>query len=276
MTEPDIKKFRDKYIGKLTIKEPYSRTKFLSVRVRGYIDLFRAFTLIAPFVVAMSMMVASIVLKINNGETLDSNWWITAIYASGTVAIVNAASNALNQATDFEADRISKPYRPIPRNVVKPDEAQSLAYLLYLFALIRAATIKPWFGVFIFLIMIFTITYSLPPRMKKYLFINQIWIAIPRGILGILASWSVFGANPFSPTPIVMGLISTIYLIGGMSTKDITDAEADKKTGVNTLINNYGNKKTALIELLYRKQFHRNNNHHSQKDLQTALNRTVL
>jgi 4-hydroxybenzoate polyprenyltransferase len=32
-----------------------------------------------------------------------------------------------------------------------------------------------------------------------------------------------------------------------MATKDITDSEADKKTGVNTLINTYGNKKTALI-----------------------------
>jgi geranylgeranylglycerol-phosphate geranylgeranyltransferase len=246
MTEPDIKKFRDKYIGKLTIKEPYSRTKFLSVRIRGYIDLFRAFTLIAPFIVAMSMMVASIVLKINNGETVDSNWWITVIYASGTIAIVNAASNALNQATDFEADKISKPYRPIPRNVVRPDEAQSLAYLLYLFALLRSATIKPWFGFFIFLIMIFTITYSLPPRMKKYLFINQIWIAIPRGMLGILAAWSVFG-DPFTPTPLIIGAIATTYLIGGMATKDILDSVADKRTGTHTLINTYGIKKTALI-----------------------------
>jgi 4-hydroxybenzoate polyprenyltransferase len=82
--------------------------------------------------------------------------------------------------------------------------------------------------------------------MKKYLFINQIWIAIPRGMLGILASWSVFG-NPFTPTPLIIGGIATTYLVGGMATKDITDAEADKKTGIKTLINTYGSEKTALI-----------------------------
>jgi len=246
MASTDLKKIRDKYVGKLTIKEPYTKTRYLSVRIRGYLDLFRAFTLIAPFVVSMSIIAASIAVKINSGGTVDSNWWLTVGYASATIAIVNAASNALNQATDVETDKISKPYRPIPKGIVKPDEAQSLAYLLYLFALLRSATINPWFGFFIFLIMIFTVTYSLPPRMKKYLFINQIWIAIPRGMFGILASWSVFG-DPFTPTPIIIGTIATVYLIGGMATKDIVDSAADKKTGIHTLINTYGIKKTALM-----------------------------
>jgi len=236
---------RDK-LGKLTIKEPYTKTKWLSVRVRGYIDLFRAFTLFAPFVVSMSIIVASLITSYNQGKPIPDNWWLTVGYASATIAIVNAASNALNQATDVEADKISKPYRPVPRKIVKPDEAQSLALILYLFALLRSATINAWFGSFIFLIMIFTVTYSLPPRLKKYLFINQIWVAFARGMLGILASWSVFG-NPFTPTPIIIGSIATFYLIGGMSTKDIVDREADKLTGTKTLINTFGIKKTALI-----------------------------
>jgi 4-hydroxybenzoate polyprenyltransferase len=65
-------------------------------------------------------------------------------------------------------------------------------------------------------------------------------------MLGILASWSVFG-NPFTPTPIIIGSIATAFLIGGMATKDITDSEADKKTGVRTMVNTYGARKTALI-----------------------------
>lgn len=235
-------------IGKLTMKEPYTKTRFLSKQARAAIDLTRPFTLIAPLIVSMAVMTASLVFRFKTDSTfiVTPDWWITIGQASFTIAIVNAASNALNQATDVDADKISKPYRPIPKGLIKAESAQSLAYLLYLFALFRALTINIWFGLFIFLIMIFTVTYSLPPRMKKYLFINQIWIAIPRGMIGILASWSVFG-NPFSTTPIIIGLISTIYLIGGMATKDITDAEADKATGVRTLINTYGNKKTALI-----------------------------
>lgn len=230
-------------LPKLTMKEPYSKTKFLSKRSRGVIDLVRPFTLLAPFIVSMSIMVASMIY---NEVPKSDNWWIIIGQASFTVVIVNAASNALNQATDVEADKISKPYRPIPRGIIRADGAQSLAYILYLFALLRAVTINVWFGIFIFLIMIFTVTYSLPPRMKKYLFINQIWIAIPRGMFGILAAWSVFG-NPFTTTPLVIGIIATTFLIGGMATKDIVDRIADKQTGTHTLINTYGSKKTALI-----------------------------
>jgi geranylgeranylglycerol-phosphate geranylgeranyltransferase len=237
-------------LPKLTMKEPYSKSKILSKQARGTIDLLRPFTLAAPFIVSMSIMVASLVYNhFNFGVTVQDNWWVTVGQAAFTVALVNAASNALNQATDVKADKISKPYRPIPSGVVKAESAQSLAYILYLFALLRAVTINGWFGTFIFLIMVFTVTYSLPPRMKKYLFINQIWIAIPRGLLGILAAWSVFGSeNLFNDaTPWIIGGIATFYLIGGMATKDITDSEADRATGTRTLVNTYGVKKSALI-----------------------------
>ena len=237
--------------GKWTMKTPYTKTRFVSVQARGVIDLFRPFTLTAPFIVSMSIMVASLVFNYQYyGKAIPENWWILVGQSGLTIAIVNAASNSLNQATDVEADKISKPYRPIPRGVIKREGAQSLAYILYLFALLRATTINAWFGLFIFLIMIFTVTYSLPPRMKKYLFINQVWIAIPRGLFGILASWSVFGSkNMFEPTPWIIGGLATVFLIGGMATKDITDAEADKKTGTHTMINTFGTKITAYVSL---------------------------
>lgn len=238
--------------GKWTMKEPYTKTRFLSKQARATLDLFRPFTLAAPFIVSMSIMAASLIYNYNKGligpEDI-SGWWITLGQAALTIAIVNAASNSLNQAADVASDKISKPYRPIPRGLIRADSAQSLAYILYLFALLRAVTINLWFGVFIFLIIMFTVTYSLPPRIKKYLFLNQIWVAIPRGLLGVLASWSVFGSeNLFNDaTPWIIGGIATTYLIGGMATKDITDAEADRATGVRTLINTIGIKKTALV-----------------------------
>jgi 4-hydroxybenzoate polyprenyltransferase len=98
------------------------------------------------------------------------------------------------------------------------------------------------------MIMLFTVVYSLPPRMKQFLFVNQIWIAIPRGLFAILASWSVFG-NPFEIAPLTIGLIALIFFIGAMTTKDIVDCEADRKTGTRTLINTFGIKKAAFISL---------------------------
>ena len=249
MKKLPIENIGDKF-GKLTMKEPYSKTRFFSPQTRAALDLMRPFTLIAPLIVSMSIMVASLVYNyLHFGTTIPEHWYFTVAQAGLTIAIVNAASNALNQAADLEADRISKPYRPIPRGMITAETAQSIAYIFYLFALLRAVTINAWFGFFIFLIMLFTVTFSLPPRMKKYLFINQVWIAIPRGFLGILAGWSVFG-HPFtSPIPFIIGAIATTYLVGGMATKDITDAKADKITGVKTLVNTLGMKKTALITL---------------------------
>ena len=167
-------------MGKWTMKAPYSRARFWSPETRATIDLLRPFTLAAPLIVSMSIMVASLVFNHQKfGLAIPSDWHITVAQAGLTIAIVNAASNSLNQAADVEADKISKPYRPIPRRLITRDSAQSIAYIFYLFALLRAVTINFWFGLFIFLIMVFTIAYSLPPRMKKYLLINQIWIAIP-------------------------------------------------------------------------------------------------
>ena len=42
----------------------------------------------------------------------------TIIPASFALAILNGASNALNQVTDLKSDKISKPYRPIPQGIV--------------------------------------------------------------------------------------------------------------------------------------------------------------
>ena len=231
---------------KLTMKEPYTKSRFLSKKFRGYLDLLRPFTLLAPFFVSMFIMFASLVYNDRFNEF--PNWWIIIGQASLTLAFLNGASNALNQATDVDADKISKPYRPIPRGIVERDEAQSIAYILYLFALLRAVTINTWFGVFVFLIMVFTVVYSLPPRMKRFLFINQVWIAIPRGLFGILASWSVFG-NPFDIAPLSIGLIALVFFVGAMTTKDIVDCEADRKTGTRTLINTFGIKKASYISL---------------------------
>ncbi|GAH56328.1 unnamed protein product, partial [marine sediment metagenome] len=60
--------------GKLTMKDPYSKTRIFSKHVRGYIDLLRPFTLLAPFIVSMSIIVASLVYS---KVTVQPDWWVT-------------------------------------------------------------------------------------------------------------------------------------------------------------------------------------------------------
>jgi len=217
----------------------------LKQRIKGYIDLIRPFTLLAPIIVSICIMVASFVYNEISGD-LFAICWTTVIPASFALAILNGASNALNQVTDLKTDKISKPYRPIPRGAISINEALIISYIMYVFAIALAMIVNFMFIIFILLIVIFSITYSIPPRLKDFLYLNQLWVGIPRGLLGILASWSVFG-NALEPLPIAIGLIAMSFLIGGSITKDIVDSEADKKTGTHTLINTFGVKKAAIM-----------------------------
>jgi len=218
-----------------------------SKKIKGYFDLIRPFTLLAPIFVSCCIMVASYFQNRISYDLL-SIFWTTIIPASFSLAILNAASNALNQATDVEVDKISKPYRPIVRGDISLKEAKIVSLILYITAFLLSITINSTFTLIVFLIAVFTVSYSLPPRLKDKLFLNQIWIAIPRGLFGILASWSVFG-NPLDKLPLTIGFIIMTFLIGGSITKDIIDSEADKKVGTKTLINTYGIKKAAIIVL---------------------------
>jgi len=215
--------------------------------LKSYIDLIRPFTLLAPIIVSTCIMIASF-FYYGRTDNLFSICWNTIIPASFALAIINAASNALNQVTDINSDKISKPYRPIPRGDIIPKNAIILSIFFYSLAIIASAIVNVMFFIFVILIIIFSVSYSIPPRIKDILFLNQLWVGIPRGLLGILASWSVFG-NALEPLPITIGLIAMSFLIGGSITKDIIDSEADKKNGSRTLINTYGPKKAALISL---------------------------
>jgi len=86
--------------------------------------------------------------------------------------------------------------------------------------------------------------------MKKYLFLNQLWVAVPRGLLGILGSWSVFN-NPFEPLPLAIGCVAALFLFGGTTTKDILDAEADRSVGTRTLVNVYGLRTASLLSSIF-------------------------
>jgi 4-hydroxybenzoate polyprenyltransferase len=84
--------------------------------------------------------------------------------------------------------------------------------------------------------------------MKDRLWFNQIWIALPRGFLAILASWSVF-ASILEPIPFVIACIAGLFLFGGSITKDFADKRADNIVGTKTLINHYGEQTAACIVL---------------------------
>ena len=215
-------------------------------KIAGVFCLIRPFTLLAPLIVSTSIMSASFYYY--QFDHFFNSYLSLILPASVSLALLNGASNALNQATDKEADCVSKPYRPIPRGLISVEGAWGVAVILYLFALFLASTVHIVFLIFTLAITFFTVTYSVPPRLKDFLWWNQLWIAIPRGFLGILASWSVFG-NVLEPIPLIIGCVAGLFLFGGSITKDVTDRVADRYVGTRTLVNRYGVKKAAVFSL---------------------------
>jgi 4-hydroxybenzoate polyprenyltransferase len=251
---------------KLYAKDSYKKANY-APKIRGILDLFRPFTLLAPLVGGIAAALMALAIDplpkfegrfILNGAFIgpEFSWSYPFVYwefpllellaGVSSLMLVNAGSNVLNQVYDIKIDRINKPYRPIPSKIITLDEARTVAWVLYLVTLWRAAAVSS--GAFLFLIliiMLITIFYSIPPvRLKKRLFISNLSIAFARGMLGFAAGWCIFG-DPFNPTPWLIGMVMSIYLIGAVTTKDFTDIKGDKKFGMRTLPVEFG-KKTAI------------------------------
>ena len=228
---------------KYKMKQSYDQTRWMPIRFRGFIDLARPFTLIAPFLGVVLGIIAA------GGATGLHVPWETVNIAGVTLVLVNAASNALNQAADVDADTISKPYRPIPQGVVKAEEARFFSFILYAFALFRSAMISEWFSILILSIVVMTLLYNMEPvRFKRRGWWANVAIAFPRGLLGFLAAWSVV-TPPTDMLPWALGSMMMCFLIGAQNSKDYVDVLGDKQCGYITPVIKYGPTKTAFLSL---------------------------
>jgi 4-hydroxybenzoate polyprenyltransferase len=166
-------------------------------------------------------------------------------------AVLNAASNALNQICDLEIDRVNKPRRPLPSGRMSLTEAWLFTAFAYAAALILAWQVAPggrrecfWIVVVAALI---TFLYSVPPFRTKRLGVwANVTIAIPRGVLLKVAGWSavktVAGVEPW-----FIGGIFGLFLLGASTTKDFADMEGDARGGCRTLPIVYGVRRAAWM-----------------------------
>ncbi|MDD5339710.1 MAG: UbiA family prenyltransferase [Candidatus ainarchaeum sp.] len=208
------------------------------------IELFRLPTLLPPATGILSGAIASAVA---NGIVLNAGAIPALALASASAMLLNGASNSFNQACDVKLDKINKPTRPLPSGRATAGEATTLAAAAYAVALIFAAMVGTAFMLLAGTAALLTILYSWPAvRLKNHGWIANAAIALPRGLLLLVAGWSVF-ATPLSPAPWLMGSILGIFLLGAASTKDFADMEGDRRYGARTLPIIYGVRTAAWI-----------------------------
>jgi 4-hydroxybenzoate polyprenyltransferase len=159
-------------------------------------------------------------------------------------AVLNAASNALNQIYDLDIDRVNKPKRALPSARLSLADAWRFAVAMYGVALVLAWFVAPGGRHECFWIVvaatIMTFMYSAPPLRTKRLGIwANVTIAIPRGVLLKVAGWSavktIIGVEPW-----FIGAIFGLFLLGASTTKDFADMEGDARGGCRTLPIIYG------------------------------------
>lgn len=162
-------------------------------------------------------------------------------------AVLNAASNTLNQIHDLAQDRLNKPERPIPSGRIGTTVAGHLAWAEYACAIAIAACLGPWTAALFAAAGILTWIYSAPPLRSR----NSWWgglltIAVARGLLLKLAGWSALGSLS-DPDPWFLGLVAASFLLGAAASKDFSDMAGDRAAGVSSLPIRFGPRRAAWL-----------------------------
>lgn len=217
--------------------------------MKDYIQLARPFTLIAPALGFVSGAITAI-------GAYPAEPWTMAVLTPPIIgalmaAMLNAASNALNQIYDLAIDTINKPARPLPSGRLTIRQAWIFTWISYAVALALAWFVAPggrrecfWI---VLVAAILTFVYSVPPfRTKRHGLWANVTIAVPRGLLLKVAGWSavktVIGVEPW-----FIGAIFGLFLLGASTTKDFSDMEGDAADGCRTLPIIYGVRKAAWL-----------------------------
>jgi chlorophyll synthase len=211
--------------------------------IRDYIDLARPFTLLAPFFGTLS----GALIACGDLGSYSTIW--VGVLAGITGALLNAASNAINQFYDLAIDAINKPDRPLPSGRMTVPQVMGFAWLLYAICVILGFLVNIKFLIVVLICAAFTWGYSAPPiRFKNNGIFANIAMAVPRGFMMIVGGWVAIRPDDWAnPTPWLIGALIFLFVVGAASTKDFADVKGDKKGGANTVVVVCGFKKAAQI-----------------------------
>lgn len=206
------------------------------IRIKNYWWLLRGFTLIAPFMgIVSGSVIGASVLKI----TPDHRIVLAVILVALASAMLNGASNILNQYYDIEIDRENSLKRPLVMKLISPKNAIRFMVVVLGFAMVVAFLASPNYSqtliIFIFGFLV-SVLYSVPPfRLKRFTWFSNLSIATARGFLLPLAGWSVVGSIFYNAEPWFLALVFAVCIFFIVSAKDLRDIKGDRRFGVKTI-----------------------------------------
>jgi chlorophyll/bacteriochlorophyll a synthase len=204
-------------------------------RLRLYWVFARPFTLVPPMIGIFSGSL------IGYGASRAPFHAVDVALAVVAAAVLNAASNGLNQICDLANDRVNKPHRPLPSGKMTLAEAWVFVAVTYAAALgMVAAVNRQTFAIYL-IAAVATVAYSAPPvRLKRHPLGSNLTIALIRGALLKVAGWAAVSTVLRSVEPWYIGSIYFVFLLGATTTKDFADIEGDRAASCITLPVKFG------------------------------------
>jgi 4-hydroxybenzoate polyprenyltransferase len=216
-------------------------------KLRLYWEFARPFTLIAPALGMLSGGVTALGAH-HQPVPLDARLLLRICLGTLMAAVLNGASNGINQVYDLAIDRVNKPKRPIPSGRMSIAEANWVTLVLYAAALGLALAVNLRCFALASAAALLTVVYSVPPlRTKRSGFLANFTIAVPRGLLLKVAGWSAVRPILGDGEPWFIGLIFGSFLLGASTTKDFADMKGDAADGCITLPVRYGPRRAAWM-----------------------------
>ena len=236
-------------------------------RARIYYEFTRPFTLLPPTLGVISGAITAFGSASNPDPARNVTLPVvlTVLLGSLCAALLNAASNCINQYYDIENDRRNKPNRHLVTGVIAMNAGWWYSIVLYAAAVVptwivvvhpRNSFAEKFFAplsehqcIAIYILgMLATFIYSAPAwgRTKAHPIGANLTIAVPRGCLLKVAGWSMV-ASVFHIEPWYIGSIFGLFLLGAASTKDFSDMEGDRIARCYTLPIRYGVRKAAYM-----------------------------
>lgn len=154
--------------------------------------------------------------------------------------------NSLNMVFDKNLDKISKPFRPLPRNEITPKRVIFASIVFYSLSLIIGLIFDSLLLIMVIIFIIGSILYTHPYfYMKRYIFSSNLFGALFYSAIPFIVIWRFKEIEP-------LGLFLLFFILTAIiaTTKEFEDSEAEKKFGIKSLANTLGKSKTSNLIIM--------------------------
>lgn len=163
------------------------------------------------------------------------------VFGFMSVFLISASILVMNDYFDVETDRINAPHRPIPSNLVTPNEALYFSLLLFFTGILFSYLISS--TVLLISILLIVIGFLYNGYFKKSGLVGNIMVSFSVGMTFIYGGASV--GLPFHKTVLFFGLIAALIDLGEEIAADAMDINGDKLISSKSVAIKYGGQ-TAL------------------------------